>query len=136
MPIMNATSIFQSTRDLIPLPRRAPPRATLSRMAAQGLGWFSILLGALEVAAPRQLATRLGLHGKEPLLRGYSREIAAGVGALVGFFGPAMWARVLSTGRRKDRHTSRNIAIAIAALGGIALLEVCVAGLLSNRARR
>ena len=139
---MNATSIFHSTRDLIPL-ARAAPRANLSRLAAQGLGWFSILLGALEVVAPSQLAARLGFHAKEPLLRRYgSRGIAAGAAALVGFLGPAMWARVfgdlatLSIGRRKERHTTRNIAIAIAAVGGIVLLDVCIAALLSSRARR
>ena len=93
--------------------------------------------------APSQLATRLGFHGKEPLLRRYGgRGIAAGAAALAGFLGPAMWARVsnnlatLSIGRRKERHTTRNIAIAIAAIGGIVVLDVCIAALLSSRARR
>ena len=143
---MNATSFLQSTRALIPDLRAAPPSFSVARTTAQALAWFSIVLGALEVATPRQLSQRLGLSGKEPLLRGYGgREIAAGVAALAGFLGPAMWARVfgdlldlatLRLGRRSDRHTARNISIAVGAVIGIALIDLCVAAMLSRRADR
>lgn len=80
---MTATSIFETTRSLIPVPRRAARSPSVSHIAAQALGWFSIVLGALAVAAPKQLTRRLGLRGKEPVLRRYGgREIASGVAAL------------------------------------------------------
>lgn len=143
---MNTTSLFRSTRALIPDRRRAAPSSSVAHATAQALAWFSLALGALEVAAPRQLAQRLGLRGKEPLLRGYGgREIAAGIAALAGFLGPAMWARVfgdlldlatLRLGRRTNRHTARNISVAVGVVVGIALIDVCVAALLSRRADR
>ena len=144
---MNATSFLQSTRALIPDMRRAAPSSkSISHVTAQALALFSLLLGAIEVAAPSRVAERLGLHGKERLLRGYGgRDIAAGAAALAGFLGPAMWARVfgelldLATsrlGRRTDRHTARNISIAVGAIAGIALIDLCIAALLSRRANR
>jgi hypothetical protein len=107
---------------------------------AQALGWFSVALAALEATAPAQMATRLGLR-KEPLLYRYGREIAA---ALAGFLGPAMWGRVfgelrdvatLRLGRRAERHTARNISIAVGAIAGIALLDFGVALLRARRMR-
>ena len=142
---MNATSLLQSTRTLIPDFRRAPHSFSVARTTAQALAWFSIALGALEVVMPRPLR-RLVLGGKEPLLRGYGgREIAAGVAALAGLLGPALWARIfgdlrdLATVRfsgRTDRHTARNISIAVGAVVGIALIDLCVAAMLSRRADR
>lgn len=136
---MNATSFLQSTRALIPVWRRTSSTFSVADATAQALGWFSVALAALEAAAPAQLTTRLGLH-KEPLLRRYGgREIAA---ALAGFLGPAMWTRVfgdlrdvvnLRLGRRAERHTARNISIAVGAVAGIALLDLGIAVL---RARR
>jgi hypothetical protein len=116
---MNPTSLLHSTRAIIiPLPHRSPTR---------------------------QLAARLGLRGKEPLLRRYGgRGIAAGIAAVVGFLGPAMWARLfgdlrdvaaLRLGRRAERHTARNISIAVGAVAGVVLINLCVVALLSNRAR-
>jgi len=115
---MIATSFLQSTRAFIPVPHRTPT----------------------------QLAARLGLHGKRRLPRGYrGREIAAGLAALAGFLGSAIWARVfgdwrdraaLRIGRRTDRHTARNISIAIGAVAGITLAGLGIAALLSSRARR
>lgn len=136
---MNATSFLQSTRSLIPVGRRTPSTFSVADATAQALGWFSVALAALEAAAPAQMATRLGLR-KEPLLYRYGgREIAA---ALAGFLGPAMWGRVfgelrdvatLRLGRRAERHTARNISIAVGAVAGIALLDFGIALL---RARR
>jgi hypothetical protein len=146
MPIMNATSILHSTRDLIPLRHRTPPALRITRVTAQGLALFSVALGAIELAMPKRLASMLGLAGKEHWLRAYGgREIAAGAAAFAGFVGPAMWARVfgdlvdlatLALGRRTSRETARNITLALGAVAGIALLDVCVAGFLSSRARR
>ena len=138
---MNTTSLLQSTRDLIPVPRRTPPSLSVAHATAQALGWFSVALAALEAAAPAQLTRRLGLR-KEPLLHRYGgREIAA---AVAGFLGPAMWARIFGDlrevatrrlGRRAERHTARNVSIAVGAVAGFALINLCVAALLSRRAR-
>ena len=47
---------------------------------ARLLGWFSLGLGALEIAAPRLLSDRLGLNGNGRLVRGFGmREVAAGL---------------------------------------------------------
>ncbi len=60
-----------------------PSRGSAGRMAG-GLGWFSIGLGLLELAAARPLARGLGMPGQENLIRAYGlREIATGVGILV-----------------------------------------------------
>ena len=116
---MKANSLLHSTRAIIiPLPHRTPTQ---------------------------QLAARLGLRGKEPFLRRYGgRGITAGIAALVGFFGPAMWARrfgdlrdvaTLRFVRRTERHTARNISIAVGAVAGVVLINLCVVALLSNRTR-
>lgn len=142
---MNTTSLLHSTRILIPVGRRTPPAFSVAHVVAQTLALFSVLIGALEVVAPVRLARQLGLRGKEPLPRTYGREITAGVAALAGFLGPAMWARIFSElrdvatlppGRRTNRHTARNISIAVGVVAGIALIDLCVAALLSRRANR
>ena len=49
-------------------------------MLSRLLGWFSLALGAMEVAIPRTLARRLGLRGGPWLVRAFGlREIAAGL---------------------------------------------------------
>jgi len=48
------------------------------RQVAQGLGWFSLALGAAELLAPKKLGRSMGLE-KPKLIRGYGlREVAAG----------------------------------------------------------
>jgi hypothetical protein len=144
---MKAASIFESTRALIPDVRRAVPSPrSVSHVTARALALLSVLIGALEVAVPSPVAERMGLRGREPLLRRYGgREIAAGVAALAGFLGPAMWARIFGElldlasarfGRRTDRHLARNISVAVGAVAGIALIDLCVAALLARRADR
>ena len=54
-----------------------------ARKVAQGLGWFSIGLGLMEVLSPGKLESMLGISHRRPLLRGFGlREIAAGVAIL------------------------------------------------------
>ncbi|MGG5809386.1 hypothetical protein [Falsiroseomonas sp. CW058] len=69
------------------MPRRMPmpamPRRGSAGRMAEGLGWFSIGLGVLEIAAAGPLARGLGIRGAEGLLRAYGvREIATGIGIL------------------------------------------------------
>ena len=63
---------------------------------AQGLGWFSIGLGAAELMAPHQLARFLGMEEHTQLIRAYgAREIATGIGILTQEDPtPWMWGRV------------------------------------------
>ena len=50
---------------------------------AQGLGWFSIGLGLVELAAPGRLARSLGMEERTELIRAYgTREIMTGIGIL------------------------------------------------------
>jgi hypothetical protein len=111
---------------------------------AQGLGWFSLALGALEMAAPGRLGGEMGLR-RPLLLRAYGlREIAAGVGILAspkwsptqtGF----VWARVagdvldlatLALARPRSPAEMRGLAAAAAAVFGALALDVtCAAGL-------
>lgn len=72
------------------------PSRQQARVYARGLGWFSLALGALELVAARPLARRLGLPGREGLVRAYGlREIANGAALLKAENPqPWLWARV------------------------------------------
>jgi hypothetical protein len=108
---------------------------------ARGLGWFSIGLGMLELCAPRSLARGLGMPGSERLLQAYGlREIAAGVGILASRDpAPWMWGRVagdaldvatLAAGLNEENPQAGNVALALAAVGGVTALDVlCAYGL-------
>jgi hypothetical protein len=111
---------------------------TLTDRVARGLGWFSLGLGLAEIVAPGKLGRALGLEGKETLLRAYGgREIGAGVWALSDTPAPAIWARVagdlvdlgtLAAGLRgADDQQRRNAFIALAAVGGITLVDLLTA---------
>ncbi|MBX9699387.1 MAG: hypothetical protein K2X74_08120, partial [Acetobacteraceae bacterium] len=64
-------------------PRAARPPRTGAERLAQGLGLFSIALGAAELLAPHAMARPLGLAGRERLIALYGlREIATGIGIL------------------------------------------------------
>jgi hypothetical protein len=67
---------------------------------ARNLGWFSIALGVLEVAAPHRLSGALGWRGSESTIAFYGlREIATGVALLTARDpAPFVWARVAGDG--------------------------------------
>src|SRR3954470_16272208 len=127
---MNPVSTLDTSR---------PDRSlTKSDRVARGLGWFSIALGLTELVAPGKLARTLGLEGKETLLRAYGgREIGAGMWALSDTPAPALWARfvgdlaglgTLAVGLRgADDAQKRNAMIALAAVGGITLVDLLTA---------
>lgn len=114
---------------------------------ARGLGWFSIALGAAELAAPGTLARVIGLNGRDPrtisLLRLYgARELATGVAILAQPDQPGwLWARVggdaldLASLRSaisdRDGHTAR-LWMATAAVAGVTALDVMAARQLSS----
>lgn len=67
-----------------------------ARQMSEGLGWFSLALGAAELLAPGKIAGKLDADGHEPLVRAFgAREIAAGLAILANpahAAGP--WSRV------------------------------------------
>jgi len=110
---------------------------------AQGLGWFSIALGTLELAAPGMLARALGMEGREALLRAYGlREVATGI-AILNARDPApwLWGRVggdaLDVATLVAHYTDDNprkdvVGLAIAAVAGVTALDVYCAAALSG----
>jgi hypothetical protein len=123
--------------------RRLDDGETLARL----LGWFSLALGAAELAAPGRLARWLGMEGSEELLRVYGlRETAKGIGILANRR-PARWIRArlagdlldlatLSRGLSGGNPRRRNVALAMAAVGGVAVLDAVCAAQLSGRRNR
>jgi hypothetical protein len=104
-------------------------------MMARGLGMFSIGLGAAELLAPEQLAEALGMEGHEDLIRLYGlREIGTGIGCLTqNPPTPWVWGRVAGDALDiatllpylgPDNPKRGNVAIALAAVAGVTLLDV------------
>lgn len=117
-----------------------------SRRLARFLGWVSLGLGAAELAAPRRLARALGMQGHEPLLQLYgAREIASGVAILSTESASSVWSRVggdaldigtLALQLRRDNPKRGNVALALAAVGGITMLDWACAQALTTTDRR
>jgi hypothetical protein len=114
--------------------RQHHPRGSAASLA-QGLGWFSIALGAAEVLAPHALTRALGMRGQERLVAAYGlREIATGIGILSSRDPtPWIWGRVggdaldLATlAPALERHNPQRggAAIATAAVLGVTMLDV------------
>lgn len=100
---------------------------------ARALGWFSIGLGALELLAPRRITETLGMEGHETLVRSFGiREMVSGIMSLSVDKNAGLWARVggdgldaaaLLSGLTPDNPKKANIALALAMIGGIAMLD-------------
>jgi uncharacterized membrane protein len=118
---------------------------TYGRLAS-GLGWFSIGLGLAEVAAPGFVASLVGIPDdgrNRTLLRSplYGmRELAAGAGILLQSNpAPWVWSRVagdamdvatLAGALTSDRNDRSKVALGIAAVLGVTMLDVmCARGL-------
>ncbi|MGG5821256.1 hypothetical protein [Falsiroseomonas sp. HW251] len=110
-------------------------RGSAGRMA-WGLGWFSIGLGVLELAAARPLARSLGLRGAENLVRAYGlREIATGIGILTArdrrpwimgrVAGDALDAVTLLAAA--PRGSAFGTATALASVAGVAIFDLLCA---------
>src|SRR5215212_5003240 len=105
---------------------------------AQGLGLFSLALGAAELFGAKSLSRWLGLEGHETLIRAYGvREIATGIGILTQEDPtPWIWGRVggdaldlatLGAGLAERDSEHDNIAMAIGAVAGVTVLDVLCA---------
>ena len=101
---------------------------------ARALGWFSIGLGMTELLAPRALTRWLGMEGSEALVRAYGmREIGAGIMTLSPDKGLGLQSRVagdaldiatLLAAMRGDNPKRDNVAIALAMVVGVTLLDI------------
>jgi len=105
------------------------------RTQARGLGWFSIGLGILELAATERLCESLGMEEYEDLVRLFGlREIATGIGILSSQQDPTNWIRgrvagdvldlaLLATALSDNRRRGRVLG-AIGAVAGATALDV------------
>lgn len=110
---------------------------------ARGLGWFSLALGAAELAAPERITRALGMEGKEALVRAYgAREIMAGVLTLSVDKQAGLWSRVagyaldvatLLPALRADNHKRGNVGVALALVLGITALDLVAAQATTSR---
>lgn len=113
-------------------------------MAAKGLGVFSLVLGAAEILAPVFLSRKLGLKGKQGIIRGYGvREAANGLFLLLSKKpAPWLWTRVagdaidlatLAQGKTRNKQQKRNLILALAAVGGVTLIDILTAKAASRK---
>jgi hypothetical protein len=114
---------------------------------AQGLGRFSLGLGAAELLAPKQLTRFLGMEEHTQLIRAYgARELVTGIGILSQEDPtPWIWGRVggdvldlgtLALGLTRDNPQRDNVGLAIAAVAGVMALDVvCATRLGADRER-
>lgn len=121
-------------------------RREVSRIAsgaANALGWFSIALGAVEMAMPGAVARAFGLGRHPNLVRVYGlREIAAGVGILSGHKRSQwLWGRVagdlldlatLFSGMGAGRKERANVKAALVVVAGITLIDMLAARALAD----
>jgi hypothetical protein len=125
------------------VPRTALPGRSWSTQGrlAKGLGFFSIALGILELAAPRALCRAIGVDGHETVVRAYgAREIANGIAILTTHDAtPWVWGRVAGdgldiatvlAGSRDGTSGKENTLLGLAVLVGVTALDVlCATGL-------
>lgn len=115
-----------------------------AQQVARGLGWFSIGLGALELAAPGRLTRFLGVQDQSTLVRAYGlREVLAGVGILAQPSALAfwVWSRVagdvldlgtLGLAQPENPNGRKRTATTLAALTAITVVDVLCARALSH----
>ena len=123
-----------------------PSSLDRSDRLARALGWFSIGLGLTELLAPRALTRTLGMEGSETLVRAYGmREIGAGIMTLSPDKGIGLQSRVagdaldiatLLAAMRGDNPKRDNVAIALAMVVGVTLLDIAGAKAVNTRQTR
>ena len=125
--------------------RRQTPNLDAATLA-QGLGWFSIAIGAAAVLAPRTLGSLAGVgRGTGSLMRSTGiRELANGVGILSQRNpAPWLWSRVvgdvvdlavLATGLRPGNPGRGRAAFSFAAVAGVLALDALAASHLTKHA--
>lgn len=125
---------------------RQPSSTSSTRSVARALGWFSLALGATELAAPGTLAQLIGARDDEDTRRTLrtfgARECVAGLAILMQPDRPAwLWSRVggdaLDLGwlgrQMVDAGASRQrLGVAAAAVAGVTALDVMTARQLAS----
>jgi hypothetical protein len=114
--------------------RSGPSSLGTSDRLAKALGWFSLGLGLTELLAPGRITRALGMEGKEGVVRAFgAREIGHGLLTLSPDKQVGLWSRVagdgldiatLMGGLRDDNPKRDNVAIALAMVLGVTLLDV------------
>jgi len=114
--------------------RSGPSSLGTSDRLAKALGWFSLGLGLTELLAPGHITRVLGMEGKEGVVRAFgAREISHGLLTLSPDKQVGLWSRVagdgldiatLMGGLRDDNPKRDNVAIALAMVLGVTLLDV------------
>ena len=116
---------------------------TPAMRASRLLGWVSFAVCAAELLAPRKVARAVGLREDQALLvRACGlRQMATGVGAHSVYPVPALWARmggdladvaILSAAaRRSEGDRGKGPWLALAAVGGLAVISAVVASRLA-----
>lgn len=110
---------------------------------AQGLGWFSIALGAAELAAPRTMGQALGMADRSRLIQAYGlREIATGIGILASrqpkrwvwgrVAGDALDMATLATGLADDNPRRGAVGAAMGGVVAVTLLDLYCANQLGE----
>lgn len=119
----------------------SPPRRA-ARRAANGLGWFSLALGAAELFAARRVTRGLGVRGSETIVRAFgAREIAAGALCLSSRKRAGTWSRVAGDmldlaalgAALRGSARKRNVTLALGFVAGATLLDVLTARELSKQ---
>lgn len=123
--------------------RSGPSSLGTADRLAKALGWFSLGLGLTELLAPGRITRALGMEGKEGLVRMFgAREIGHGLLTLSPDKQVGLWSRVagdgldiatLMGGLRDDNPKRDNVALALAMVLGVTLLDVI--GAQSTKAR-
>jgi hypothetical protein len=140
--VETASKAMNKAMDMMPRSRRHS-----AHNLAQRLGWFSIGLGLIEIAAPRRVSRFLGFRGGESLIAFFGlREVATGVAILSSRNPEAfVWGRVAGdafdlSALAVGFMASRRKPLAGVALGTVAMITVidaiCAQTLSADSARR
>jgi hypothetical protein len=111
---------------------------------ASYLGWLSIGLGLAQALAPERLGEALGMEDRTELIRAYGvRGIASGMGILsqrrptpwlvARVAGDALDLATLLTRIGPDNPKRGNVAAAVAAVAGVAVLDVMCSAQLARQ---
>ena len=123
-----------------------PSSLSASDRLGRFMGWFSLALGAIELIAARRITRKLGMRGKEGLVRAYGiREIGTGIVSLSPDRQIGLWSRVAGDGLdlamlagacRPGNPMRKNVGLALLLVTGVTLLDVVAAQMGATRHAR
>lgn len=114
---------------------------------ALGLGVASIAVGLIELARPGAIGRALGMEGAKPLLQAFGLREMGHAAAILGADdkAPGLWSRVggdaldaatLLPGLHPGNSKRGNVALALAAVAGLTLLDVVAVKACEQKKRR